>query len=288
MRLPSRAIPRVHAPSPESFRRLHELPRLPVVITGALDGRAATRTWSFEHLATHGDVAVTVRVSRRGEAQLFDGNPGAAFEFRELPLRAALAGLSEPNGEVWYVQHCDLRAVPVLHDEVGPLVYASRAARTESKLWVCGAGTKNPLHWDTHHAALAQMAGEKRFVLFPPEDSPKLASFTHRTLWRTTGLDLSAVDRSRFPRVDDASAWSCTVQPGEVLFVPYGWWHYMECDAPTISVTWWWPPSFSAHVRDSLRERLSTWVKRGLRAVRLEEGRSRGPTKASPRSPPSG
>ncbi|HEX4338722.1 MAG TPA: cupin-like domain-containing protein [Polyangiaceae bacterium] len=249
-----REIPRVRALSPSWFRALYERRARPVVLEGALASRPALKTWSFEHLAAAGDVTVTVRVSRPGRAQLFDGDPGAAFEYRRLPLSQALAGVSKPNGEVWYVQHVALETLPRLHGELGTLDYAPAAERDQAKLWICGAGTKNPLHWDTHHAALGQILGEKRFIVFSPDDSPKLAAFAARTVWRTSGLDLSAIDRTRFPHFDDATGWSCTVRPGDVLYVPYGWWHYMGCDAPSISVTWWWPPSRLGAIRDSLRD----------------------------------
>lgn len=263
--LRARPIPRVEAPSFTEFRREYEKPRRPVVITGALEGRAALESWSLESLARRVDAPVQVRVSPRGAPQLFDGNPGAAFQFRTTSLAAAVNRLREPGDEVWYVQHCDLRGLPHLSPEIGPLAYAPPKYRSEAKLWVAGAGTINPLHWDTHHAALAQVCGVKRFFVFPPEDSDKLASFEHRTVWRTTALDLSRVDRQRFPSLDAASAWTCSVRPGEVLFIPYAWWHYMECDEPTVSVTWWWPPSLAVHVRDGARERAATWAKRALR-----------------------
>jgi ribosomal protein L16 Arg81 hydroxylase len=276
----TREVPQVRGLSREWFRRLYEQPRRPVVFAGALDGRAALSTWSFERLGAEA-LDVAVRVSRRGAPQLFDGDPGRSFEYRRLPIRAALEGMSCPNREVWYVQHVDLTEAPVLHAELGPFDLVPAGASDESKLWVCGGGTQNPLHWDTHHAALGQIAGEKRFVLFSPEDSSKVASFVHRTLWRTTGLDVGAIDRERYPRIGAAEAWTCTVRPGDVLFVPYGWWHYMECDEPAISVTWWWTPSLAVHVRDTLREALSSWTRRGLRAVRdvnVRGRRRRDPT----------
>lgn len=279
----ARPIPRIHAPSVAAFRREYEHARRPVVITGALDNRPALASWSLDHLAMYGDKPVQVRISRRGEPQLFNGNPGAAFAFRTVPLREAAEQATRSDAEVWYVQHCDLREMPRLAREIGPLRYAPRLLQSRSKLWICGPGTINPLHWDTHHAALAQIRGEKRFVLFPPGDSRWIASLEHRVLWRTSGLDLSAVDRTRFPYADRASAWSCTVRPGEILFMPYAWWHYMECDEPAISVTWWWPPSLAHHARDSVREIASGWMKRGLRALRSRGNRSPGPTPESSR-----
>jgi ribosomal protein L16 Arg81 hydroxylase len=272
----------VHAPSCEEFRRSYERPRRPVVITGALEGRAALSTWSLEHLAAHGDLVVRVRISERGAPQVFDGDTAASFDLPAMPLRAALARIAEPGGEVWYVQHGDLRRMPELAAEIGSLEYLPPRLASRSLLWVCGPGTINPLHWDTNHVFLAQVRGDKRFVVFPPEDSPKLASLVHRTVWRTTALDLSSVDHARFPDVARTSPWSCTLRPGELLFIPYGWWHYMECDDECVSVSWWWAPSLFAHVRDSARERVASIVQRTLRRVNAQRDRRSATSRASP------
>jgi [protein]-arginine 3-hydroxylase / protease len=263
----ARPIPRVIAPSLDSFRRTYERPRQPVVITGALDGRPALTRWSLDHLAANGDLPVRVRVCKKGTRQLFSGDMAAAFEFRTMPLRAAVERIGQPSDEVWYVQHGDLRDAPRLAGEIGPIDYLAPRHSSRSLLWVCGGGTVNPLHWDTNHVLLAQIVGEKRFVIFPPEDSPKLGSFVDRTLWRTTALDLARVDRTRFPRFDSASAWSCSIEPGDILFIPYRWWHYMECDDVTISVSWWWAPSLFAHFCDSARELGLQYVQRGIRRI---------------------
>lgn len=262
-----RPIPTVRAPSRQEFRERFERPRRPAVITGLFDGRDALTRWDLHHLAEHGDMPVRVRVSRRDERQLFDGDMMAAFDFRTVPLRDAVARMEGPGDEIWYVQHGELPKQPSLAAEIGPFEYLPRRLASRSLLWVCGPGTVNPLHWDTNHVALLQVRGDKRFVIFPPGDSSKLSSFVDGRIWRSTGLDLGAIDRRRFPRVDEAEAWGCTLGPGDLLFLPYRWWHYMESVEGAISVSWWWAPSLGTLVRDGVRETALEVVKRGLRTL---------------------
>jgi [protein]-arginine 3-hydroxylase / protease len=268
MTLATRRIPRARVSSLREFRRDYERPRRPVVLEGALEDRPALRKWSLEHLAAYGDLPVRVRVSKRGARQLFDGDTLAASDFRTVSLREAIARIADPSAaELWYVQHGDLPRSPTLAADIGSMPYLPARLRDRSLLWVCGPGTVNPMHWDTNHVLLAQVTGEKRFVLFPPEDSSKLASFVDRTLWRTTALDLGAIDRARFPEVHRARAWECSIGPGDVLFIPYRWWHYMESPGVSISVSWWWAPSIVTLVRDSVRDRVAGIVQRRLRAL---------------------
>lgn len=267
----ARQIPRLPAPSRRVFRRSYELSHRPAVFTGLFDDTVALEKWDLPYLSSPGDLPVRVRISKRGERQLFDGDMMAAFEFRTVPLRDAAARIENPGDEIWYVQHGDLRRAPRLAAEIGPLDYLPRRIRDRSLLWVCGPGTVNPLHWDTNHVALLQVQGEKRFVIFPPEDSPKLGSLVDRSIWRSTALDLGAIDRARFPEVDRAEAWTCTIGPGDLLFLPYRWWHYMECEGGSISVSWWWAPSLGTLVWDGAREVVAEMAKRGLRSLGRKE-----------------
>lgn len=279
----ARDIPRVKQLSRSAFRDEYELPRRPVVVTDALAGRRALSRWSLAYLATQSDLPVRVRVSARGAQQLFDGDQYAKFEFRNVPLRDAIAGI-DSRGEIWYVQHVELAQLPELEAELGNVACLPSSTRSHALLWVCGPGTVNPLHWDTNHVALAQIVGEKRFVIFPPTDSTKLASRVHCTLYRTTALDLLDIDHARFPELDRASPWTCTVRPGEVLFIPYRWWHFMECSEPCVSVSWWWSPSFAHDIRDRARDGALRVVQRMLRAIGAS-GRRRPGRRASPQSP---
>jgi [protein]-arginine 3-hydroxylase / protease len=265
----ARPIERTPALSPAVFRQKYERPQTPVLLTGALDDRSAMKRWSLESLArTHGDVRVRIRMSERGKPQLFDGDWRLAFDFDDVTLKAAIERVLDPVGPVAYVQHCNLGTkAPDLEAEIGAFPYAPRRLCSPPLLWISGPGTVNPLHWDYNHVALTQVIGEKNFVIFPPRESPKIASFVDGKVWRTTGLDLGAIDRARFPDADRAEAWTCTVKPGDVLFIPYRWWHYMSSDTYSISVSWWWAPSVAIHLRDTIRFAATNGLQRALRAV---------------------
>jgi ribosomal protein L16 Arg81 hydroxylase len=135
--------------------------------------------------------------------------------------------------------------------------------------WICGGGTVNPLHFDLNEALLAQVVGEKHFLLFPPEDSPRIAGRVERAIFRTTSLDFLQPDRERFPRLDGATPYEAVVGPGDVLYIPYRWWHAMVALEPSVSVTWWWEPSHMAHVHNALRQRAVDAAKSVLRALRV-------------------
>ena len=58
-------------------------------------------------------------------------------------------------------------------------------------------------------------------------------------------VDLAAPDLERFPRF--AAAWQeaeqGTLEPGDAIYIPYGWWHGVESLEPvSILVNYWWTP----------------------------------------------
>jgi ribosomal protein L16 Arg81 hydroxylase len=95
-------------------------------------------------------------------------------------------------------------------------------------------GPKNAqigLHHDflETHAYLAQIAGRKRCVLFSPEDSA--------ALYRGD-VNVDAPDFEKFPLFRNATAYECTLEPGELLFIPYRWWHHVVGLEKSITVNY--------------------------------------------------
>jgi hypothetical protein len=51
-------------------------------------------------------------------------------------------------------------------------------------------------------------------------------------------VDGGAVDLARFPGMQQANLIECTLEPGELLFLPIGWWHYVEGLEASVTMTY--------------------------------------------------
>lgn len=53
-------------------------------------------------------------------------------------------------------------------------------------------------------------------------------------------VDLDAPDDARFPRFAPTPFQDCVLAPGQMLYIPPGWWHYVKALDTSFSVSFWW------------------------------------------------
>lgn len=106
-----------------------------------------------------------------------------------------------------------------------------------NKVFVGPRGTITRLHFDAHHAHgwLAQVKGEKLFVLFPPSDSPKLNPLSGEQTTQSP-IDPLRPDFTRYPECKSASLHYAIVKEGETIVIPEGWWHFAVALDDSITV----------------------------------------------------
>ncbi|XP_077900246.1 HSPB1-associated protein 1 isoform X1 [Ictidomys tridecemlineatus] len=113
----------------------------------------------------------------------------------------------------------------------------------ESTLWIGSLGAHTPCHLDSYGCNLVfQVQGRKRWHLFPPEDTPFL--YPTRIPYEESSvfskINVVNPDLKRFPQFQKARRHTVTLSPGQVLFVPRHWWHYVESiDPVTVSINSW-------------------------------------------------
>lgn len=86
---------------------------------------------------------------------------------------------------------------------------------------------------DVSHILHTQFAGRKRVLLFPQEEQHKL----YRKPFEVLSLadfsnyydpEKSKIDYEQFPALKKAKGFDLTLEHGDTLFMPAGYWHHME------------------------------------------------------------
>ncbi len=125
---------------------------------------------------------------------------------------------------------------PYLHDAFSSPPVAEQLLHKRTDLWIGGRSVSR-MHYDNLDNLFGQAVGSKTFVLSPPDaGAPHVRgrlrkaarSYTHPgcfsreggAVLRETVLNYMGVDRPpSMPTV------SVTLRPGDMLYLPFGWWH---------------------------------------------------------------
>ncbi|WP_118181825.1 cupin-like domain-containing protein [Paraburkholderia phosphatilytica] len=210
------------------FHEQYYVQNRPVIITGMFDDWPARSRWNFDYFrARCGDAEVEVQFGR-------DTDP--SYEINQPTLRRTmrfrdyvdLIERSGPTNDFYMTANNTSQnrvALAALWDDVRPIAeYLDPASPDTGFFWFGPAGTKTPFHHDLTNNFMAQVMGRKRVKLIPFHDTPLVYNHLHCY----SQVDGSAIDTAKFPALADAQVLECTLSPGELLFLPIGWWHYVE------------------------------------------------------------
>jgi Cupin-like domain len=90
--------------------------------------------------------------------------------------------------------------------------------------WFGPAGTITPLHHDTMNIFMAHLYGRKRWRLISPAYTP----LVYNNIGVFSEIDLENPDDDKYPLFKDVRVIETVLEPGEVIFVPVGWWHQVK------------------------------------------------------------
>lgn len=156
---------------------------------------------------------------------------------------------------------------PEVLDEVQWERFGLPVAGAASNFWFGSEGTSTPCHLDSYGSNLiAQLHGRKKWTLFPPEQTdclyPTRLPYEESSVF--SRVDLVDPDTDVHPRFQNAAPYEVVLNPGDVLFVPRHWWHYVEALDTAISVNLWLthPADPAARVSEALVRLLVSELKR--------------------------
>ena len=107
------------------------------------------------------------------------------------------------------------------------------------RFWVGPAGTVTPLHCDYDDNIFAQIWGTKRIFLAPPHHDEFLYPSEANAILFGSPFDPEAPDFEKFPLARQATTIECIVNPGELLYVPAGWYHQVRALTFSLSANRW-------------------------------------------------
>ena len=236
----NRPVPRVAGLSAEEFERDYLLPRRPVVLTDATQHWNAVSRWTPQFLREYYGAKPVV----------IDGSRWALDEF------LALVDNPRPDAPVPYLRNQNVRTLfPELAADFEPTpIYCQpnwlygryfpaklddlMRNLTTLEVFIGGRGTAFPnLHIDSAftHAFLNQVYGEKELILYSPDQTPYVYPEPHKDIAQVG--DVENVDLEKFPLFAHAVPTRVTIEAGDTVFIPAGWWHTARMNTGSITLS---------------------------------------------------
>ncbi|XP_049949234.1 bifunctional peptidase and arginyl-hydroxylase JMJD5 isoform X1 [Schistocerca serialis cubense] len=240
-------VPTVECPSLESFYAMYFKPLVPVKITGCMSHWPAMERWTdFTYLqAKAGARTVPVELGPHYLHPDWSQKLMTVGTFIKDYVRNP-----ESGKDVGYLaQHPLFDQIPELKDDIRIPDYCCLSSEDKNEeqsedpdinAWFGPQGTVTPLHYDPKHNLLAQVIGEKRVLLYSPTDSDALYPPKSGLVTNTAQVDPEAPDYESFPLYKEISAMETVLLPGEMLYIPPGWWHHVRALSTSFSVSFWW------------------------------------------------
>jgi ribosomal protein L16 Arg81 hydroxylase len=222
--------------------------KLPVVIKDGLADWKAVQTWSPDYLASVlGDrpVRVAVAAGHKYDYNATNSSFDQLTQFRKdtMPFSAFAAKVQKPGpaGEHYYLMQRPIRDdFPELLPDIRIPAWIE-GRKMEINLWMGSQGNVTQMHYDRSENFLAEVHGRKHVRLFDPGQTELLYPYPRDSvMYYLSYVDCDNPDFERYPEFRKARPLEFVLEPGELLYLPAGWWHQVRSLDVAISVNFWW------------------------------------------------
>ncbi|MFG6107720.1 cupin-like domain-containing protein [Leptothoe sp. EHU-05/26/07-4] len=221
------AVQRLECVNQEEFQEDYANRGKPVILRG-LVSQNQVQHWSWENLKRHhGDLMLLVR-------------KGSDYD-RMKRFRISLTDYIDSmlSGEQAFYLGNNLLP-KIMYDMVNipeVLTRCNQFSHERAQLWIGGQSTGAHLHRDLFDNIVFLYQGSKTFYLAAPDESQWLYIWEVHSTLNSSKFNFLAPDYRRFPLARNAHFISVTMQPGDILYIPCGWFHQVVNNHPSSSVS---------------------------------------------------
>jgi ribosomal protein L16 Arg81 hydroxylase len=223
--------------SQQEFLERYYSTNTPVILTGMMQDWPALHTWCPDYLKQHyGHAQVEIQAGRNADPN-YEINTNQHKKTVQLKDYVDLVVNGGKTNDYYLVanngnlEREDLKGL--LQDIVMPDFLNPQDISQRVFFWFGPAGTITPLHHDPLNLMMAHMVGRKRWRLISPSSTPLL--YNHVGVF--SQVDLENPDPEKYPLFAQAPVMEAVLEPGEIIFIPVGWWHQVKALDISLSVS---------------------------------------------------
>ncbi|KAG5363029.1 hypothetical protein CJU89_2172 [Yarrowia sp. B02] len=192
----------------------------------ALDGRINNEYFESIIAKDGVDPAVGVEKGRMDRDAVESGGESSDFQRFEMPLSFFLQCINHevPQFRDLYLAQTYLTdSLPSLKEDLSPNPFLENASVEAIGFWI-GRNTFTPPHYDPSGNIYMMVLGSKKVRLWKPQEKAPLGT---------------AKMGSNFNFQTGKPDYEVTLEHGQVLFTPQGWFHELESKGLSAAVNWW-------------------------------------------------
>jgi hypothetical protein len=242
LRLGSERIERRAGLSGEEFLERYFAPGRPVILVGEMAEWPALARWTPQYLRERIGSRTIEFQGERSKSERFEMYKDA--HRRELPFDRFIDQIAQPGAGndaymTAYNSAKNAEAIARLHDDLGYLdkFLDPAVAQPHGMMWIGPAGTVTSLHHDLTDNLIAQVVGRKRLKVVAAAEVAKIYNH-HHVFSEIADLEDPRIDAARHPALKELRIYDVTLNPGEALFVPIGWWHQVKSLDFSVTITY--------------------------------------------------
>lgn len=245
-------IDRISKPLPQEFKKTYVKQQTPVILTNAIESWPAKQLWSPTYFQENfGDAILSVESFNKKHKTSDSDYYLKHLRHKNISLKDYIDFAASPdalNGEnyLYLAQQPLTNIIPELSHHIKPLGYYSEWLRSLVRLktlaWIGAKGCVSSLHYDPFPNFVAQIWGHKRWVIYPKHQQSYLYVPSNLKPSYFSPIDYEHPDYQKYPNYRHATAIEFTLNPGEVLYLPEGWVHYVRSLDLSIAINIWWIP----------------------------------------------
>ncbi len=225
-------VERIEGLSKEEFTEIYIRTSTPVILKDFLAGSPALSLWNYDFFKREaGTLPVSVHGMENAHQDKAKSEPVARMSFAEY-----LDFIESTPTESRLFLFNLLLERPEFRKHLTVKKIADNILTSLPFMFFGGKGSSVRYHYDIDisHVFLSQFQGVKKVWLFPKEQSDLL----YRLPYNFHGIaDLRDPDLDKYPGLKYLKGWECSLHFGETLFMPAGYWHYIQYETQGYSVS---------------------------------------------------
>ncbi|KAM4835913.1 tRNA wybutosine-synthesizing protein 5 isoform 1-T1 [Thomomys bottae] len=243
-------VPRLPGVSREQFLQHLYPQRKPLVLEG-IDLGSCTSKWTVDYLSQIGGTKeVKIHVSTVAQMDFISKN----FVYRTLPFDKLVQRAAEEKHDEFFISEdekyylrslgedprkdvADIRKqFPSLEGDIKFPKFFREEQFFSSVFRISSPGLQLWTHYDVMDNFLIQVTGKKRVVLFSPRDS----QYLYLSGSKSKVMNIDNPDLAKYPLFSKARRYECSLEAGDVLFIPALWFHNVISEEFGVGVNVFW------------------------------------------------